>query len=151
MRVPDYPIKITGRWGYLTGSFSETGRFLCYYFDKCQRKQGSNIEIKFSYDRLNRVSTYPNVPTLLVRPPLQWISLDRSIKFDKFPRLITFFVTFRFMLVLASNQPEQFDWAINDRIDEMVEFDVPTLEERERLVRLYFDQFVLKPAMEGKR
>ncbi len=54
------------------------------------------------------------------------------------------------MLVLASNQPEQFDWAINDRIDEMVEFDVPTLEERERMVRQYFDEFVLKPATEGK-
>ncbi|XP_076086728.1 ATPase family AAA domain-containing protein 3-like [Mytilus galloprovincialis] len=57
----------------------------------------------------------------------------------------------KFMLVLASNQPEQFDWAINDRLDEMVEFDVPTLEERERLVRQYFDMFVLKPAAEGKR
>lgn len=54
------------------------------------------------------------------------------------------------MLVLASNQPEQFDWAINDRIDEMVEFGVPTLDERERLVRLYFDKFVLKPSMEDK-
>lgn len=57
----------------------------------------------------------------------------------------------KFMLVLASNQPEQFDWAINDRIDEMVEFGVPTLDERERLVRLYFDKFVLKPSMEDKR
>lgn len=25
------------------------------------------------------------------------------------------------MLVYASNQPEQFDWAINDRIDEVCE------------------------------
>ena len=56
----------------------------------------------------------------------------------------------RFMLVLASNQPEQFDWAINDRIDEMVEIDVPSLSERERMVRLYFDRFVLQPALEGK-
>ena len=55
------------------------------------------------------------------------------------------------MLVLASNQPEQFDWAINDRLDEMVEFDLPKLEERERMVRLYFDTFVLRPATEGKR
>ena len=58
---------------------------------------------------------------------------------------------FRFMLCLASNQPEQFDWAINDRLDEMVEFDVPDLSERERMVRLYFDEFILKPATEGKR
>lgn len=57
----------------------------------------------------------------------------------------------RFMLVLASNQPEQFDWAINDRIDEMVNFDLPQLEERERLVRMYFDKHVLKPATEGKQ
>jgi len=57
----------------------------------------------------------------------------------------------RFMLVLASNQPEQFDWAINDRIDEMVNFDTPSLDERQRMVRLYFDEFVLKPAMEGKK
>lgn len=57
----------------------------------------------------------------------------------------------KFMLVVASNQPEQFDWAINDRIDEMVEFDYPEIEERERLVRLYFDLFVLKPATEGAK
>uniref|UniRef100_G3QP35 AAA+ ATPase domain-containing protein n=1 Tax=Gorilla gorilla gorilla TaxID=9595 RepID=G3QP35_GORGO len=56
----------------------------------------------------------------------------------------------RFMLVLASNQPEQFDWAINDRINEMVHFDLPGQEERERLVRMYFDKYVLKPATEGK-
>ncbi|OQV19383.1 ATPase family AAA domain-containing protein 3-A [Hypsibius exemplaris] len=55
----------------------------------------------------------------------------------------------KFMLVLASNQPEQLDWAINDRLDEMVEFDLPGLEERERMVRLYFEEFVLKPASQG--
>lgn len=53
------------------------------------------------------------------------------------------------MLVLASNQPEQLDWAINDRLDEMVEFDLPGTEERERMVRLYFEEFVLKPAVAG--
>ncbi|KAJ8320477.1 hypothetical protein KUTeg_002064 [Tegillarca granosa] len=52
----------------------------------------------------------------------------------------------KFMLVLASNQPEQFDWAINDRIDEMVEFGPPSLDERERLVRQYFDLYVMIPA-----
>lgn len=57
----------------------------------------------------------------------------------------------KFMLVLASNTPEQFDWAINDRVDEMVAFDLPGLDERERLVRLYFDKYVLEPAAEGKR
>ncbi|CAG2102221.1 unnamed protein product [Medioppia subpectinata] len=57
----------------------------------------------------------------------------------------------KFMLVLASNTPEQFDWAINDRLDELVAFELPELEERQRLVRLYFDQFVLQPAAQGKR
>ncbi|KAI4502404.1 hypothetical protein M0802_002316 [Mischocyttarus mexicanus] len=57
----------------------------------------------------------------------------------------------KFMLVLASNTPEQFDWAVNDRLDEMVEFNLPGIEERERLVRLYFDKFVLQPAIEGKK
>ncbi|KAI9562932.1 hypothetical protein GHT06_010388 [Daphnia sinensis] len=57
----------------------------------------------------------------------------------------------KFMMVLASNTPEQFDWAVNDRLDEMVEFMLPGLEERERLVRLYFDKFILQPAAEGKR
>ncbi|CAH2012496.1 unnamed protein product [Acanthoscelides obtectus] len=55
------------------------------------------------------------------------------------------------MLVLASNTPEQFDWAVNDRLDEMVEFQLPGLEERERLIRMYFQKFVLEPAAEGKR
>merc|ERR1719187_899597 len=57
----------------------------------------------------------------------------------------------KFMLVLASNTPEQLDWAINDRLDEVVEFALPGLEERERLVRLYFDKYVLSAAMEGSR
>jgi len=57
----------------------------------------------------------------------------------------------KFMLVLASNQPDQFDWAINDRLDEMVEFGLPSLEERVRLVRQYFEEHVLKPATTGSR
>lgn len=57
----------------------------------------------------------------------------------------------KFMLVLASNQPEQFDWAINDRLDEMVEFQLPSIEERQRMVRQYFERFVLQPAAEGNK
>jgi len=57
----------------------------------------------------------------------------------------------RLMLVLASNTPEQFDWAINDRLDEMVEFALPGLAERERLARLYFQKFVLVPATQGAK
>jgi len=57
----------------------------------------------------------------------------------------------KFMLVLASNTPEQLDWAINDRLDEVVEFALPGKDERERLVRLYFDKYVLQPVIEGSR
>uniref|UniRef100_H2R9K7 ATPase family AAA domain containing 3C n=1 Tax=Pan troglodytes TaxID=9598 RepID=H2R9K7_PANTR len=56
----------------------------------------------------------------------------------------------KFMLILASCHPEQFDWAINACIDVMVHFDLPGQEERARLVRMYLDEYVLKPATEGK-
>lgn len=49
------------------------------------------------------------------------------------------------MLVYASNQPEQFDWAINDRIDDMVQFSLPTLAERQRMLAQYMDLYLLKP------
>ncbi|CAF3631230.1 unnamed protein product [Rotaria socialis] len=52
----------------------------------------------------------------------------------------------RFMLVLASNEPEQFDWAVNDRLDEMVQFDLPSLAERRRMTYLYFDTYILRSA-----
>lgn len=56
----------------------------------------------------------------------------------------------KFMIVYASNQPEQFDWAINDRIDEMVEFKLPGEEERIQLILQYFDQYMLKPEVGSK-
>ena len=52
---------------------------------------------------------------------------------------------------MASNTPEQLDWAINDRLDEMIEFALPGDTERERLVRLYFDKYVLQPAVEASK
>ena len=55
------------------------------------------------------------------------------------------------MLVLASNQPDQFDRAISDRLDEMIEFSLPSLEERVRLIQQYFKEHVLKPATTGSR
>mmetsp|Transcript_3081 Transcript_3081/g.4688 ORF Transcript_3081/g.4688 Transcript_3081/m.4688 type:complete len:381 (+) Transcript_3081:641-1783(+) len=50
--------------------------------------------------------------------------------------------TDKFMLVYASNQPEQFDWAVNDRIDEMVAFDLPGLDERARMISLYIKKYL---------
>lgn len=49
----------------------------------------------------------------------------------------------KFMVVYASNQPEQFDWAINDRIDELVEFALPKFDERLRMITQYIDQYIL--------
>lgn len=51
----------------------------------------------------------------------------------------------KFMLVLASNQPDQFDWAINDRLDNLIEFDLPGEEERLRMLKLYFSLFISSP------
>lgn len=56
----------------------------------------------------------------------------------------------KFMIVYASNQPEQFDWAINDRIDEMVEFTLPGTEERFRMIKQYIDQ-MLKNVSDGAK
>ena len=58
--------------------------------------------------------------------------------------------SYKFMVVYASNQPEQFDWAINDRIDEMVEFRLPTFEERLRMITQYMDIFLLNPPIGSK-
>ena len=47
--------------------------------------------------------------------------------------------------MLASNQPDQFDWAINDRLDGLISFDLPGEEERLRMLKLYFSLFILSP------
>jgi len=57
----------------------------------------------------------------------------------------------KFMIVYASNQPEQFDWAINDRIDEMVEFRLPNVEERLRMIVQYMDIYLLHPPVGSKQ
>ena len=49
------------------------------------------------------------------------------------------------MVVYATNQPEQLDWAINDRIDEMVEFKLPGLEERTKMIAQYMSKYLLNP------
>lgn len=49
----------------------------------------------------------------------------------------------RFMLILTSNLPlSHFDFAVRDRIDECIEFPYPGLEEREAMLRLYFDRYI---------
>ncbi|KJH50907.1 ATPase, AAA family [Dictyocaulus viviparus] len=51
-----------------------------------------------------------------------------------------------FMIVVASNQPEQFDWAVNDRLDQIVEFELPGRTERERILLQYFEEHIAKLA-----
>ncbi len=45
---------------------------------------------------------------------------------------------------------EQFDYAINDRIDEMINFSLPGVEERKRMIFHYFDTYLLK-ASSGRK
>jgi len=52
-----------------------------------------------------------------------------------------------FMLVYATNQPSDFDVAVTDRVDEVVEFQLPDATQRERLLRLYLQRYV--GALEG--
>lgn len=48
-----------------------------------------------------------------------------------------------FMLVLATNRPFDLDPAVVDRVDDAMEFALPGPQERRRLVRLYFDKYIL--------
>ena len=57
----------------------------------------------------------------------------------------------KFMVVYASNQPEQFDWAINDRIDEMVSFNLPSFDERLRMLMQYLETYLLNPTGGSKQ
>lgn len=56
-----------------------------------------------------------------------------------------------FMMVYASNQPSQFDPAVMDRIDEMVGFDLPGVEERRTMIAMYIDKYLLKPPTWAKK
>jgi len=51
----------------------------------------------------------------------------------------------QFMMVYASNQPSQFDGAVLDRIDEMVEFDLPGEHERRKMIAQYIEKYLLNP------
>lgn len=57
----------------------------------------------------------------------------------------------KYMFILSTNLPEQIDKAVRDRIDEYIEFELPSLDERKRLMRLYFDKYVLEPAASGRK
>lgn len=47
-----------------------------------------------------------------------------------------------FMLVIATNRPEDLDTAVTDRIDDTLHFDLPEESERVRLLHMYFNEYV---------
>jgi len=51
-----------------------------------------------------------------------------------------------FMLVLATNRPEDLDSAVLDRMDAAVLVDIPEQAERKKLVKLYLDEHCVLPA-----
>lgn len=57
----------------------------------------------------------------------------------------------QFMMVYASNQPSQLDEAIMDRIDEMVDFGLPSAHERKKMIAMYIDKYLLNPPTTGGR
>jgi len=48
------------------------------------------------------------------------------------------------MLVIATNRPEDLDNALTDRIDDALHFDLPEKNERIRLMKMYYSEFVGK-------
>jgi ATPase family AAA domain-containing protein 3A/B len=53
--------------------------------------------------------------------------------------------TSQFMLVLATNRPDDLDAAALDRIDESVEFGLPAFDARRNMVNLYFEKYIARP------
>lgn len=59
--------------------------------------------------------------------------------------------TNKFMLVFATNEPQMFDRAVTDRVDEVVEFELPDVKERTELLDLYFKQYLVNDGARGSR
>jgi ATPase family AAA domain-containing protein 3A/B len=51
----------------------------------------------------------------------------------------------KFMMVYATNKPSQFDSAITDRTDAMVEFALPSGEERLKMINMYMKKYLSEP------
>lgn len=57
----------------------------------------------------------------------------------------------RFMMVLATNRPGDLDTALTDRVDEAMVFDLPDESAREKLVRQYFEKYIVNAGSEASR
>mmetsp|Transcript_11707 Transcript_11707/g.25218 ORF Transcript_11707/g.25218 Transcript_11707/m.25218 type:complete len:822 (+) Transcript_11707:54-2519(+) len=51
----------------------------------------------------------------------------------------------QFMLVLATNRPGDLDSAVLDRVDEAIEFGLPDMMEREKMISMYFRKMLSDP------
>jgi len=56
----------------------------------------------------------------------------------------------KFMMVLTSNIPHELDTAVLSRVKHKVEFALPGLHERTRLVAQFFQEYILDPVATGK-
>lgn len=54
------------------------------------------------------------------------------------------------MLVLASNRPGDLDAAVADRVDDAMSFDLPDMASRAKLVRQYFDRYVVRAGEDAR-
>eukprot|EP00943_MAST-04B_sp_MAST-4B-sp1_P000347 g347.t1 len=48
----------------------------------------------------------------------------------------------KFMMILATNRPQDIDAAIIDRVDDAMAFELPTVRERKLLCRLYYKKYI---------
>lgn len=53
-----------------------------------------------------------------------------------------------FCVVLATNRPADLDPAVIDRMDEALEFDLPSKDERKKIIDIYYDKYITKSSSE---
>ena len=56
-----------------------------------------------------------------------------------------------FVLVLATNRPEDLDAAVADRVDELLEFDLPLPDQRAVILNMYMRQYITEAGAGGGR
>lgn len=50
----------------------------------------------------------------------------------------------KFMMVIATNRPEDLDMAVTDRIDETLHFDLPEFNQRRMMMEMYYHDYILQ-------
>ncbi|PHJ25103.1 aaa family protein [Cystoisospora suis] len=57
----------------------------------------------------------------------------------------------KFCVVLATNCREILDRAVLDRVDEQFEFPLPGLQERKRMLKQFFEEYITRPTRTGRK